>query len=151
MILFMCMLFTGTFLNYVKILPPGYVWLIFIIVQEMYLVMAQLTLCASFIIFCKTKMPSVSVYNTSALCFLLSFTKEPQEEKVIFERNTATRRDFLRNHCQTLKRHKLMTNCMHKNIGKMLTIVQHEQFLLRLKSSGWAKSYTEVYFYFKNH
>lgn len=78
------MLFTDTFLNYVEIPPPGNVWLIFIIVQEMYLVMGQLTLCASFITFYKTKMPSASVYNTSPLCFLLSFTKEPQEEKVIF-------------------------------------------------------------------
>lgn len=80
MILFICMLFTDTFLNYVKILPPGNVWLIFIIIQEMYLVMGQLTLCANFIIFYKAKIPSASVYSTS-VTMPSSFTREPQEEK----------------------------------------------------------------------
>jgi len=66
MLLFLICCFTDTVLNYVKILPPGKVWLIFNIVQEMHWVMGQLTLCASFIIFSETEMPSALIYNTSA-------------------------------------------------------------------------------------
>lgn len=55
------------------------------------------------------------------LHLLMPFAKKLQEGKTLFERDAASGRDYCRNHCQALKRYKVVTNYMHKNISKMLT------------------------------
>lgn len=85
--LFVCY-FTDSFLNNWKILPSRKVWLIFNIVQEMHWIVWQLTLCASFIMFSRTEMPSALVYNTS-VTIPSAFYQEASGRKIIFEINTA--------------------------------------------------------------